>query len=372
MPANKKAILEAENHSEGQLKIARRAARAAGLHYVRADAPGICRLRRGKSFQYVNARGQRIRSKAVLERIQKLVIPPAWKDVWICSSPTGHLQVTGRDARGRKQYLYHRDWRTTRDHAKFQNLLEFGRALPELRRSVERDLRRWGLHRDKILAAIVKLMRLTLIRVGNAEYAQQNHSYGLTTLRSRHVRVRQSTIEFQFRGKSGVKHMLDLDDPVLARIVKRCHDLPGQELFKYRDRDGKLKRVGSEDVNDYLYRKTGQHFTAKVLRTWGGSVLTLEALLEPGSKARKSQKSQLNMAIESCARALGNTKSICKKSYIHPAILEAQRDGLLPIKKRMERRAIQGRARTGLSTCEREFMDLLLGLHTSSARRARA
>lgn len=263
-----------------------------------------------------------------LARIRALVIPPAWKAVWICPDPRGHLQATGRDARGRKQYRYHPRWREVRDEDKYGRLPDFGRALPAIRRRIGRDLGRPGLSREKVLAAVVKLLETTFIRVGNDEYARQNRSFGLTTMRDAHVRVSGSKVRFLFRGKSGVRHALELADRRLARIVKQCRDLPGQELFQYIDAEGAVVDVGSEDVNAYLKEITGTDFTSKDFRTWAGTVLTARLLCacEPHTSATAAKKAVAS-AIDEVARRLGNTRAVCRKCYVHPAVIEAYLEG---------------------------------------------
>lgn len=261
-------------------------------------------------------------------RIRALAIPPAWTDVWICADPRGHLQATGRDARGRKQYRYHPRWREVRDQDKYGRLPEFGRALPAIRRRIGRDLGRHGLPRQKVLAAVVKLLETTFIRVGNDEYARQNRSYGLTTMRDGHVRVSGSKVRFMFRGKSGVQHALELDDRRLARIVRRCRDLPGQELFQYLDEDGEVVDVSSEHVNVYLKDITGTDFTSKDFRTWAGTVLAARLLCaERPTSSAAAGKRAIAQAIDEVARRLGNTRSVCRKCYVHPAVIEAYLDG---------------------------------------------
>jgi DNA topoisomerase-1 len=300
------------------------AARHAGLRYVTDREPGIRRKRTGRYFTYIGPDGQTIRDPRTRERITSLAIPPAWTDVWICPSPRGHLQATGRDAKGRKQYRYHPRWREVRDETKFDRMIAFGEALPLLRRRVADDLARPGLPREKVLATIVRLLETTLIRVGNQEYARQNHSFGLTTMRNGHVQVNGSTIAFAFRGKSGKKHRIDLRDPHLARIVKRCRDLPGYELFQYVDERGQRHPVGSADVNDYLRAITGQDFTAKDFRTWFGTVLAARALEEVGAFDSEAQaKANMVQAVAAVAERLGNTPAICRKCYVHPAVLDA-------------------------------------------------
>ena len=305
-------------------------AKQAGLHYSTDSGPGIRRIKRGKSFAYVHPDGKSVRDPGTLERIRTLVIPPAWRDVWIARDPLGHLQVTGTDARGRKQYRYHPRWRAVRDETKYNRMLEFGRALPIIRRRTQADLRRQGLPREKVLAAVVQLLEKTFIRVGNDEYARSNHSYGLTTMRDGHVRIAGSKVKFIFRGKSGVEHDLELDDTRLARIVKQCRDLPGQELFQYRDADGHVVDIGSADVNAYLQDITGRDFTSKDFRTWAGTVLAATLLREYESVDSQARaKKNIVRAVEEVAKKLGNTKAVCRKCYIHPAIFDAYLDGTI-------------------------------------------
>jgi len=305
----------------------RHSARAAGLRYSTGEGPGIRRLGPPKAFRYVSPRGRPVgaRDRA---RIRALVIPPAWSDVWICPDPRGHLQATGRDARGRKQYRYHARWRQVRDEDKYGRLADFGRALPAIRRRIGRDLRRRGLPREKVLAAVVKLLETTFIRVGNDEYAKQNRSYGLTTMRDAHVRIAGSKVRFLFRGKSGVEHQLELDDRRLARIVKQCRDLPGQQLFQYLDEQGRVVDVGSADVNAYLKDITGTDFTSKDFRTWAGTVLAASLLCRAErSTSATAGKRAIAQAIDEVARQLGNTRAVCRKSYVHPAVIDAYLDG---------------------------------------------
>ncbi len=305
-------------------------ARAAGLRYVSDAAPGIRRLRAGKGFRYVRPDGKPVRDAATLRRIRSLAIPPAWTDVWICPRPDGHLQATGRDDRGRKQHRYHPRWRAVRDETKYHHLIAFARALPRLRRRVARDLARPGLPRAKVLAAIVRLLETTLIRVGNEEYAKQNHSFGLTTLRDRHADIEGSHVAFHFRGKSGIEHAVDLNDRRLARIVQQCQDLPGQELFQWVDEEGKVHDVNSADVNDYLHEVGGADFTAKDFRTWAGTVLAARALQEFQAFDSQTQaKRNVVRAIESVAKRLGNTRAVCRKCYVHPAVIDAYLEGSL-------------------------------------------
>jgi len=305
-------------------------AKQAGLRYVGDHMAGIRRKRAGRSFSYIDRNGDKVTDETTLARIRKLAIPPAWNDVWICASPHGHLQATGIDARGRKQYRYHADWRTIRDETKYNRMIAFGRALPAIRDRVRRDLAHDGLPREKILATIVRLLETTLIRIGNREYARDNASFGLTTLRNRHVAVEGSTVRFEFRAKSGKMRKLTLKDRKLAGIVKRCRDLPGYELFQYVDHDGERHSVSSDDVNDYLKETTGADFTAKDFRTWAGTVLAAMALQEFAAfDSEAAAKRNITQAIEEVAARLGNTASICRKCYVHPEVFEAYLDGTL-------------------------------------------
>ncbi len=300
----------------------------AGLRYVTDASPGITRKRAGKGFTYLTPGGERLTDKEQLARIKSLAIPPAWRDVWISPSPRGHIQATGRDERGRKQYRYHPRWHEVRDEAKYGRMIAFGQALPRIRERVEQDLRRQGLPREKVLATVVRLLDTTLIRVGNPEYARENRSFGLTTMRDRHAEVGATKVTFHFRGKSGIDHEIELKDRRLAGIVKRCQDLPGQDLFQYVDDDGGHQPVTSDDVNAYLREITGEEFTAKDFRTWAGTVLAAQALAafeEVDSEA--DAKRNVVQAIESVAKRLGNTRAICRKCYVHPAVIDAYLEG---------------------------------------------
>jgi DNA topoisomerase-1 len=306
------------------------AARAAGLRHVSDSGPGIRRRRSGKRFIYLDTNGEPIRDERELARIRSLVIPPAWTDVWICPSPRGHIQATGRDARGRKQYRYHPRWREVRDETKYGRLRAFGEALPHLRQHVDRDLARPGLTREKVLATVVRLLETTLIRVGNEEYARQNESYGLTTLHDEHVDVHGATVEFCFRGKSGKEHTVGVRDRRLASIVKRCRDLPGHDLFQYQDADGQTHTIGSSDVNAYLHEAMGEEFTAKDFRTWAGSVLAAQELLRCGPATSETECRRIIVAaIKTVSDRLGNTPAICRRCYVHPAVIDAYQDGTL-------------------------------------------
>jgi DNA topoisomerase-1 len=306
------------------------AARVAGLVYVSDASPGIRRLRAGKGFRYIGPDGKPVRNREELRRIRALVIPPAWTAVWICTNPNGHIQAVGRDARGRKQYRYHPRWREVRDETKYERVIAFGQALPHIRARAEHDLARPGLPREKVLATVVRLLETTLIRVGNEEYARHNGSFGLTTMRDRHVEISGQTIRFEFRGKSGVRHNVDVSDRQLAGIVKQCQDLPGYELFQYLDADGQRHSIDSTDVNAYLREISGQEFTAKDFRTWAGTVLAARVLREFEAFDSQTQaKQNIVRAIEAVAKRLGNTRTVCRKCYVHPAVLEAYLDGSL-------------------------------------------
>jgi len=302
-------------------------AHVAGLRHVSDTQPGIRRQRSGRGFRYLGVDGTPIRDPEVLRRIKTLMIPPAWTNVWISPRPDGHIQATGRDARGRKQYRYHPRWRAVRDATKYDRLVAFGEALPRLRACLAQDMARSGLPREKVLATVVRLLETTLIRVGNAEYARENHSFGLTTLRDRHVQIAGATVQFQFRGKSGKQHTVRLHDRRLAAIVKRCQELPGYELFQYVDIDGQQQTIDSADVNAYLRQVTGQDFTAKDVRTWAGTVLAACALWKSGVSASQSEaKQNLVQAIDAVAKRLGNTRAVCRKCYVHPTVLDAYLD----------------------------------------------
>ena len=306
------------------------AAERAQLRYVSDTSPGITRHAAKNGFDYRLPDGALVRDIETLRRIRSLAIPPAWTEVWICPDPNGHLQATGRDARGRKQYRYHPRWREVRDEAKYTKLLIFARALPLIRARVEADLKRRGLPREKVLAAIVRLMEMTLIRIGNVEYAKANKSFGLTTLRDRHVVIEGGNIHISFRGKSGKRHESDINDRRLARIVKDCRDLPGYELFQYIDEDGQRHDVNSADVNDYLREITGEDITAKDFRTWAATHLAAEALREfEQFDSNAKRKKAIVEAVKKVATHLGNTPAICRRSYIHPAILDGYMDGTL-------------------------------------------
>jgi DNA topoisomerase I len=307
-------------------------AREAGLRYVSDKTPGIRREMGPLGFKYIATTGHVIRTKSEITRINKLAIPPAWTNVWICPDPRGHIQATGRDAKGRKQYRYHHDWRQYRDEDKYGRMIGFAGVLPKIRQRTNADLAAPGLTRNKVLAAVVQLLEKSLIRVGNDEYAKKNRSFGLTTLRNRHVEVRGAKVTFEFKGKSGVQHSVDVEDRRLAKIIKECQELPGQELFVYIDESGEHRDVGSADVNGYLQEITGAEFTAKDFRTWAGTVLACTALQEiKGFDTQARAKKNVVRAVEAVAGMLGNTKAVCRKSYIHPAVIDSYMDGsLLP------------------------------------------
>ena len=333
------------------------AAKAASLRYVNAARPGIRRRRSGKAFSYRAADGSLVRDKATLARIRSLAIPPAWTDVWICPLPEGHLQATGRDARGRKQYRYHPRWRLVREETKYERLLVFGETLPRIRTRVRKDLALPGLPRDKVLATIVRLLETSFIRVGNEEYARANRSFGLTTLRNRHVEISGSTLRFRFQGKSGKAHTVDVSDRHVAQLVRRCRDLPGQDLFQYLDEGGEPQPIDSGAVNDYLRTIAGQEFTAKDFRTWAGTLLAARML-----SAGEGPPGVVETA-KAVAQQLGNTAAICRKCYIHPAVLAAhQNPDLLGLWETL--RAKPG-GRRGLN---KEESALLAFLRASSGR----
>ena len=339
-------------------------AKAAGLRYVYDSKPGIKRVRKGKAFRYVGIDGKPVRDEAVLGRIKSLVIPPAWEDVWICPIEKGHLQATGRDVKGRKQSRYHPRWREVRDEAKYEHMVQFGQALPAIRERVDKDLARQGMPREKVLATIVRLMETTFIRIGNPEYARDNQSYGLTTMRRKHVKIEGATLHFEFKGKSGVEHAIDVNDRRLAKIVKASRDLPGYELFQYVDEDGEARSVGSSDVNDYLCEISGgQHFTAKDFRTWAGTVLACVMLREFEAFSSDTQaKKNVVEAIKAVSKKLGNTPSVCRKCYVHPGVLESYMSGAMveTVKKIGEGKPIMA-AKSALREEEAAMLELLQG-----------
>ena len=331
-------------------------ARDARLRYVSDQKPGLQRKRNGTGFRYVTAKGKRA-NRAERKRILALAIPPAWEQVWICPHPNGHLQATGRDAKGRKQYIYHPQWHAVRTETKFGRLAAFGRALPGIRRRVARDLRLRGLPREKVVAAVVRLLEQTHIRVGNPEYAEENQSFGLSTMRNRHVAVRGQRLAFRFRGKSGRFHRVDFANPRLARIVKRCQDLPGYDLFQYIDAAGEIHSITSEDVNDYLRTIAGEEFSAKDFRTWAGTIQAAQILRHhDGDDNEEPTEAALVAAADEVAAALGNTRAVCRKYYIHPAITDAYLDGTLT---QWFTGPTPRTTRTGLSSAEAAVLRLL-------------
>ena len=331
----------------------------AGLRYVRSGVPGFQRQRRGRGFRYLDCDGRPIHDPKHLQRIRSLVIPPAWTNVWICPSPNGHLQAVGRDARGRKQYRYHGEYRSVRDQAKFSRMLAFGAVLASIRHRVQEDLKRRGLPREKVLAAVVRLLETTYIRIGNDEYAKDNESFGLTTLRNKHVRIEGQKVRFRFRGKSGLEHTIEMTDRRLARIVKQCQELPGYELFEYIDEAGEVCRIDSSDVNRYIRDLTGHDFTAKDFRTWFGTLLTAVELHASGPCRNATDcKRKIVAGIKRVAERLGNRVSTCRKYYIHPAILDAYADGsLFPVMARGEE---QNTAYSGLGLRPEEYSVMVI------------
>lgn len=313
------------------------AAESAGLIYVNDNEPGIKRLKHGKSFRYVNQDGKPMRDRDTLDRIRKLAIPPAYTDVWICAGEDGHIQATGRDAKGRKQYRYHARFREVRDGTKYEHMLEFAKALPTIRAKIDEHLSLRGLPREKVLATIVRLLETTMIRVGNADYAKQNKSYGLTTLNDRHVAVEGAELRFNFKGKSGKQWRLSIRDRRIARIVKASQDLPGQHLFQYLDGDGAQREVSSGDINAYLKEISGADITAKDFRTWSGTVLAAIALSEYEKvDSAAAAKRNVREAIEAVAARLGNTPTVCRKCYIHPEVFESYLSDELVLEARDE------------------------------------
>ena len=330
-------------------------AKAAGLRYACDVGRGLRRVRVGKGFRYVGPNGRTITDDKTLKRIKQLAIPPAWTDVWISCDAQSHLQATGRDARGRKQYRYHPRWKEVRHQTKYERMVPFARALPNLRRRITADLREDTLSKNKVLAAVVQLLEKTFIRIGNTEYARTNKSFGLTTLKDGHVKIRGAELRFEFRGKSGIRQSITFSDARLARIVKKCQDLPGQELFQYIDGDHRRRVITSADVNAYLKETTGAEFTAKDFRTWAGTLLAALALRDERLEtSTKKTKSVINRAVERVSSHLGNTPSVCRACYIHPYVIEAYADGTLPAKLAASKRRVRG-----LSADENAVLSLL-------------
>ena len=333
---------------------------ANGLVYVSDEMPGLSRVLRGEHFAYKKPDGKWHDDEADLARIRKLAVPPAYTDVWVCMLPNGHLQATGRDARGRKQYRYHPEWRLLRDEGKFERMLAFSAVLPKLRDRVARDMALDGLPRNKVLATLVRLLDTTAIRVGNDEYARTNHSYGLTTLRNRHAKTRGDVLRLEFKGKSGVLHQLELHDKRVARIVRKCQDLPGQELFQFLDAEGQRHGVGSSDVNDYLREVTGGEFTAKDFRTWHASSQALDLLCEREATSAAEAKRIVNEALGEVAAKLGNTVAVCRKAYVHPQVLTCFVDGTLAASPEDETAKTAVKVSRRLPVDERRLVQFLL------------
>jgi len=325
------------------------AAEEAGLRYVSDDRPGYTRKAKGDDLDWLDADGEPIRDEQRLLRIKRLAIPPAWTEVWVSPLANGHIQATGRDARGRKQYVYHDRWREVRDENKYDRIISFGKTLPKIRRRIARDLKLPGLPRNKVLATVVQLLERTFIRIGNEEYARENKSFGLTTMKDRHVEVKGAKLRFRFRGKSGREHEVDVTDGRIANIISKLQDLPGQDLFQYVDHDGKVRDITSQDVNEYLREITGEDFSAKDFRTWAGTVLTAIALnAQEQFETPKQAKLNINTAIKAVAKILGNTPAICRKCYIHPAVLENY----------LDQKSIDGLKQTTEDALEKEDVDL--------------
>jgi DNA topoisomerase I len=343
-------------------------AKSAGLRYVSSGGPGIRRDRDGDSFRYIGLDGGPIEDTSVLTRIKSLGIPPAWVDVWISSRANGHIQATGRDARNRKQYIYHPRWRQVRDDTKYHRLVSFGEALPAIRTRVAGDLASRGLSREKVLATVVWLLDETAIRIGNGEYARENRAYGLTTLRNRHVRISGEVLKFHFTGKGGKEHRVDVRDRRVARIVRRCQELPGQDLFQYLGHDECCHHIESADVNGYLRDVSGEDFTAKDFRTWHGTVQAARALLQIGPFSTDADARQnVTRAIEAAAEHLGNTPAICRKCYVHPGIVEAYLDGALY--RALAATGTTARSGSGLSRDESAVLRFLRRRETTQERR---
>ena len=306
-------------------------AHAAGLIYVHDDDPGLTRVKAGTGFEYVDAKGRPVTDEKTIARIHALAVPPAYVDVWISKSARGHIQATGRDERGRKQYRYHELWSAARAETKFARMAAFGRALPPLRAKVDHDLKKHGLPRDKVVATVVRLLETTMIRVGNDQYAKENKSFGLTTMRSRHLHLHGAEVEFEFKGKSGVQHKTSVQDRRLARVIKSIQELPGQRLFQYVDHDGHRHAVDSHDINEYLHAATGEHFTAKDFRTWAGTLAAAKALsMHPAPHTPREAKKTVTLCVKATAGLLGNTPAVCRSAYIHPEVVNAFIEQRLP------------------------------------------
>lgn len=341
-----------------------------GLRYLTDNVPGIVRKRTRGRFVYISPKGRAVRDERLITRIKKLAIPPAWEDVWIAPFDNAHLQATGRDARGRKQYRYHERWRQVRDATKFDRLVRFGGKLPALRRKLRADLARPGMPREKILAAMARILETTFIRAGNEEYARTNRSYGLASLRNHHAKVRGQQIYFEFVGKGGKRHSITVKDRRLARIIRKCRELPGQLLFEYVAEDGSLQAVASSDLNQYIKEATGEDFTAKDFRTWAATVLAAEALGELGPAGSKAEaKRKITAALEHVSNRLGNTVSICRKCYVHPAVLECYIDGTLPLETFRQKGTLPERVRVSLNELEKAVLRFLRSCSMTKKRR---
>lgn len=364
MPASQVARRR-KRSSIGAFTPPHESAKAARLHHVNDDDPGIARRTSGSGFTYVGADGKVVRNAATLARIKSLAIPPAWTSVWICANADGHLQVTGRDAKGRKQYRYHPGWSRVRDETKYYRAALFGETLPAIRKRVNQDLTKPGLSRERVLATLVRLLELTFIRVGNSEYAKSNKSFGLTTLQDRHVEIAGAKVVFKFRGKSGKSHEVHLSDRKLAQLVKRCRDVPGQDLFQYLDESGTRHRVTSTDVNDYLRSVSDNDFTAKDFRTWAGTLLAASALLGQHEADAKFTKAATLRAVEAVAQQLGNTPTVCRKCYVHPAILKAFEDE--PLRFRFVKESAKKKRDAGLTHEESALLRFLKSKEVTTA-----
>lgn len=357
-----------EPAATGTIVDPQEAAESAGLIYLTDEEPGIRRRRSGQGFRYTDAEGKPVRDEKTLERIRKLAIPPAYGDVWICPDPRGHIQATGRDAKGRKQYRYHDRFREVRDSSKYEHMLEFAAALPAIRARIDEHLRLPGFPREKVLAAVVRLLETTMIRVGNEDYARQNKSYGLTTLRDRHVKVNGAELKFRFKGKSGKEWRLSLKDRRIAKIVKASQDLPGQRLLQYIDEDGERREVSSGDINAYLREISGKDITAKDFRTWNGTVLAALALSEYKKvDSKAAAKKNIRAAIEAVASRLGNTPTVCRKCYVHPEIFDSYLNDALVLEAREE---VDKELREETSTLRPEEAVVLAFLHGRLAEKA--
>jgi len=359
----------ASNNGSMELPHPKKAARRVGLRYVSDAQPGIRRIRSGSAFRYVSQRGTPLRDSRILERIKSLAIPPAWENVWICPTVNGHLQATGADARGRKQYRYHPEWTRARNQVKFDVMLDFAQALPGIRRTIRRHMNLKGMSKEKVVACVVRLMDQALIRVGNNEYARDNNSYGLTTIRRTHVSVNGSAIRFRFKGKSGQRIEVTVEDPRAAKIVRKCQDLPGQEVFEYIDDAGRNRDLDSGHVNEYLYEISGARLTAKDFRTWGGTVIAATALHKCGPcrgkdgkpLSRREFKQRCADAVRAAAEALGNRVATCRKFYVHPRLAECYERGLLERAFRLSRRDNRPRELTSEERATLRLLKMMYG-----------